>query len=909
MYTWLHISTFVAILLAISPVINPTRAEIIDVPDDFGTIQGAIDDGGTASGDTILVEPGTYVENIDFDGKDIVIIGDPEDPSSVIIDGNDSGPVVNISNGETLAAKLTGFTIQNGLNAGALGGGIRVHGASATLTHLIIKDNEAEVGGGIQHQNGPLVIEDCLIFDNIATSTGGGASIYGNALTMSNVSIYDNVAAIGGGLKLENLNGSLDHLLVYDNESTQNHFTSGGGLSVVDCNLDLVNCTIADNIGHASGAGGITLNQASFFTSYVASFRNCIIWDNTGVPVRATHGGGFGTSTLNVDYTDMTDGEDGIVFTSTTINWGDGNIEDNPEFVDADIGDYHLTFGSPCIDTGDPAGAYDDPDDTRNDMGAYYFDTPPVPPTVAVTFPNGGQALPVLDVANITWTASEGSGDIDTIIVYYSHDSLNWVALDTLPGNAVSFAWTVPVERDLTVWIKVFVKDENDLSAFDVSNSPFGIGPRREAFSFPDGWALISLPLIPDLNADAIEQIIGDDVEHRYVVYGFENDQGFFDADTLAHGKGYFLGFDEFDPPNDHEFDVIGMPVTEDSVHLELDWGWNVICTPFRSTVDLAAGATFWHNGQPKTYLSASNALLIHPPVFSFTNEGHIIDDDLDPWRAYWFLTLVPGMSVTVYPTAPHPAPPRDGGDEGSEDNWSINFSATLDGFTDTGRMGVLANATDGFDNRFDFAEPPTPPVENFVRVCFDHGNWNAPVGSLFERDIRAPMQRGETDVWVLSVIPSRAGEVTLNWGDLDAQVHWRNSYLLIDGETRVDMREVNSYTFQADGEKQLTLFVHSALEAPPAESITPTSFGIASVSPNPFNNRAKVSFGLAQAGDVSLSVIDMMGRSVMTLAKGDFASGSHTVAIDAEGLAGGTYLVRLESAGQVSTANLTLIK
>jgi hypothetical protein len=37
-----------------------------------------------------------------------------------------------------------------------------------------------------------------------------------------------------------------------------------------------------------------------------------------------------------------------------TLNWGEGNIDADPCFVDADNGDYHLLFTSPCIDAGDP---------------------------------------------------------------------------------------------------------------------------------------------------------------------------------------------------------------------------------------------------------------------------------------------------------------------------------------------------------------------------------------------------------------------------------------------------------------------------------------------------------------------------------------------------------------------------
>lgn len=50
---------------------------------------------------------------------------------------------------------------------------------------------------------------------------------------------------------------------------------------------------------------------------------------------------------------------------------GEGNINENPLFVDPENGDFHLQIGSPCIDTGSPSPQYNDPDGSRNDMGAY----------------------------------------------------------------------------------------------------------------------------------------------------------------------------------------------------------------------------------------------------------------------------------------------------------------------------------------------------------------------------------------------------------------------------------------------------------------------------------------------------------------------------------------------------------
>ncbi|MHC4945785.1 MAG: right-handed parallel beta-helix repeat-containing protein, partial [Planctomycetota bacterium] len=98
------------------------------VPDDFPTIQEALSASAVKKGDTILVHPGTYVENIGFSGK-AVTLKSLEGPEATVIDGNDSYSVVAICNIEDPGAVLDGFTITNG-NRLKGGGGIFCENAS-----------------------------------------------------------------------------------------------------------------------------------------------------------------------------------------------------------------------------------------------------------------------------------------------------------------------------------------------------------------------------------------------------------------------------------------------------------------------------------------------------------------------------------------------------------------------------------------------------------------------------------------------------------------------------------------------------------------------------------------------------------------------------------------------------------
>ena len=98
---------FAAFLLF--PVLGLTAT--IYVPDNYTTIQGAID--ASSNGDTVIVRPGTYVENIDFVGKATTVKSELG-AAVTTIDGNQSGTVASFVSGEDSDSVLEGFTLKNG---------------------------------------------------------------------------------------------------------------------------------------------------------------------------------------------------------------------------------------------------------------------------------------------------------------------------------------------------------------------------------------------------------------------------------------------------------------------------------------------------------------------------------------------------------------------------------------------------------------------------------------------------------------------------------------------------------------------------------------------------------------------------------------------------------------------------
>ncbi len=91
--------------------------------------------------------------------------------------------------------------------------------------------------------------------------------------------------------------------------------------------------------------------------------------------------------------------------------------------------------------------------------------------------------------------------------------------------------------------------------------------------------------------------------------------------------------------------------------------------------------------------------------------------------------------------------------------------------------------------------------------------------------------------------------------------------------------------------------------DLPPSLSVAPTVF------PNPTVGRATVAFELAQASEVSVDVVDLLGRRVARLAPSALASGPVRMELPTEGLAAGLYVVRVRTADGVAAARLVVTR
>ena len=298
----------------------------------FETIQYAYN--RASENDTILVHPGVFNGSVWLYEKNVTLIslfalnGDSSIIDSTVIDGQNEDCNVSLAGGIDSTTRISGFTIQNGVGCVyGQGGGIYTENSSPKLDNLIIKNNTGgTLGGGMcLNGNSDAYLEN-IIIENNSSEGGGGIYIYNSNPTIISCTIRNNYAYSGGGAYLTSSNPDMDSITMHNNEATQ----SGGAIFCGNgSNPSFRHFTIVNNSAEIGGAIYSESNS-------LPNFSSSILWNNFPQSIYAHEDSLF------------------AIFSNIDDGWiGEGNINTDPLFCDADSIDYSLAENSPCIGTGE----------------------------------------------------------------------------------------------------------------------------------------------------------------------------------------------------------------------------------------------------------------------------------------------------------------------------------------------------------------------------------------------------------------------------------------------------------------------------------------------------------------------------------------------------------------------------
>jgi hypothetical protein len=293
---------FFAVILMLwlaSPLLHAQTK--IHVPADQPTIQAEIN--AANNGDTVLVAPGTYYENIDFKGKAITVTSSAGAASTIINGGQKTSTVV-FTHGEVRTSILSNLTITGGQGYYDMAiGGIYISGSGPTILNNTITANQC-YGINSQHSS-PLIQRNEISFtyaQPFECTFAIGAGIWllsslsqpaypvviGNIIEDNTQSGLEDAGGNGGAGVAAWYGFAIIQNNIIRNNATGRYFSPGGGGEGGGIFMFEAGGLIFDNLiyGNTSNldGGGVSLNGYATEGTTITMINNTIV-DNAVVPV------------------------------------------------------------------------------------------------------------------------------------------------------------------------------------------------------------------------------------------------------------------------------------------------------------------------------------------------------------------------------------------------------------------------------------------------------------------------------------------------------------------------------------------------------------------------------------------------------------------------------------------------
>ncbi len=382
--------------LTVEPLDHRWLPTILMVPSQYTNINAAMT--AAQSGDIIQLDPaggpysGNNNSNVEVD-KNITIESASSSVNAVIEPGDNEFVDAETAN---VSLTLQGLTIENGTSSeGALF--MSNNGISLTLTNCTFTNNELT----IYSNSASATITGCTFTGNGSSSGDGAIAWLNGPLNISNSTFTDNTSAGGGGVISVDAAGRNSPNTLTNCTFTGNSSAGYGGGVLLDFERDgmapvtATNCLFLDNSTSTDGSvfacftgdgsGSITVVNSSFFGN---GYRGGSVSGQgtfagtSSTPLTIITSIFYGDTTPNEISTDNP-------FESSSVTNSDidqsgyagsnGNIDADPQYVDAASGDLQTLPTSPVINAGTSGAEVPITDingvtrDNPPDMGAYEY--------------------------------------------------------------------------------------------------------------------------------------------------------------------------------------------------------------------------------------------------------------------------------------------------------------------------------------------------------------------------------------------------------------------------------------------------------------------------------------------------------------------------------------------------------
>ena len=588
----------------------------------------------------------------------------------------------------------------------------------------------------------------------------------------------------------------------------------------------------------------------------------------------------------------------------TNIASASNNLLEDPLLAGGDPFEYTLQANSPCIDAGDPASPLD-PDFTRKDMGAYFYnqnmDNPPVisstPDTIATTN----------TLFRYVATATDDYGPLTFSFLNlpqwlneeYQRD---WVADSVVlsgivPQDQDDFSFLITVEDGIgqadSQWVDVEITDATQIQGIVTGVLPLSGSPyvMLDNVIIPEGESLTIEPgvVIRVKRCPHFEGLYAIKVYGQILAQGTEEDSIIFTSD-------------EAEP----EYDWNGIQF----IHCNSDTSvisYSILKYGYYGVVKAdSSSALIIHNNLVRNnfmglMLSNNSTGLIHSNYFEYNEYYCITCNSSSPeiFNNHFADTCYYSVSIVMYSSNGFIHDNFFTGNYGINVNYSsyplingnVFHNLQGSGFSILNGSGptVVNNTIIGCGNGIKLYSNITPSIKNnIISGCMNYGikgNFlGVPPDTLDIRynDIWGNLEGNFVDCPDYLGIPDT---INANGDSCDIFFNISVDPLFIGGEPFDYNLALGSHCIDAGVDVGFPYFGDApdigAYESnyayvDDANSAIPGEFYLRQNYPNPFNPMTTITYDIPELSDVQLIVYDLMGREVVTLVNKQVKGGTY---------------------------------